>query len=380
MHPKTLFDIVTASGINFFTGVPDSLLGAFCDFISENTDENIHIIAANEGNAIALAAGHYLGTGSSGLVYMQNSGIGNAVNPLVSLADKEVYRIPMLLVIGWRGEPGVKDEPQHKKQGSITHQMLDVLGIPYFVMGDNEESSLSSVNKALDKMRDEHAPVAIVVKKGAFESYSKQNIGQGPYSVTRERAIKIVSDAIGVDDAIVASTGMISRELYEYRSKSGAGHMRDFLTVGSMGHASSIAMGIAKSQPDRRVVCLDGDGAVIMHMGALAVIGSNAANNLTHIIMNNGAHDSVGGHPTAGFKIDLAEIAMACGYKDARSISEEGEIKLSVTELNKKPGPVLIDIRVKKGARADLGRPVSTPIENKHIFMDFLLRPGGRDG
>ena len=339
-----------ASGVMFFTGIPDSLLKSFCAYL---TDRKLNLIAANEGGAVGLAAGHYLATGETACVYMQNSGQGNAVNPLASLADPDVYSIPMLLVIGWRGMPGVHDEPQHVKQGKITLELMKTLGIPTEVLPDTTAKARFCVKKLLKLAKKESRPVAVVVKRGIFEEYKLKTREDDIAKARREAVIEKVLKGLPKRAVVVSTTGMISREVYETRVRLGLGHERDFLTVGSMGHASQIALGIARVQPKRPVFCLDGDGASIMQMGNMAIVGQSGCANLTHVVLNNAAHDSVGGQPTAGGKINLKAIARACGY-------------------NRPGAPKFIEIKVAKGARADLGRPREPPQVNKKLFMGTL--------
>jgi len=359
-------------GIDFFAGIPDSLLKSFCAYITEHTDSGKHIIAANEGGAIALACGYHLATDKIGLVYMQNSGQGNAANPLISLADPEVYSIPILLLIGWRGEPGKKDEPQHVKQGKITLSFLDTLNIPYKILPDTNDRARQCLEQASKLMKDISAPVALIVKRGIFEPYQTEEYDDCLSGLTREAAIKEVVNNIGELDIIVSTTGKTSRELYEYRDTLDGDHSKDFLTVGSMGHASQIALGIALAKPQRQTFVIDGDGAVIMHMGAFAIIGSQRPTNLKHIIINNGSHDSVGGQPTAGVSISFTAIAKACGYKIALETQDLGEISQKMEILRTSQGPALLVIKVRKGARVDLGRPKTSPKENKASFMRSL--------
>lgn len=346
---------LNAGGVKFFTGVPDSLLKSFCAYL---TDRGCNQIAANEGGAIGLAAGHYLATGKPACVYMQNSGQGNAVNPLASLADPDVYSIPMLLAIGWRGMPGVHDEPQHVKQGKITLELMKTLGIPTEILPETTAKACACVKKLLKRAIQEFRPVAVVVKKGLFEEYKLKNKESDIAKAKRESVIEKIIKGLPRNAVIVSTTGMISREVYETRVRLGMGHEKDFLTVGSMGHASQIALGIAKAQPKRPVVCLDGDGASIMQMGNMAIVGQSGCKNLTHIVLNNSAHDSVGGQPTVGGKINLKAIAKACGYR----LRSDQEIA----------SPLFVEIKVAKGARADLGRPKEPPQVNKRLFMDTL--------
>lgn len=371
---KAFYEELLNNDISFFTGVPDSLLKSFCAYIKDNVSSDKNIVSANEGNAIGLAAGYHLGTRKIGLVYMQNSGIGNAVNPLASLADKLVYSIPMLLVIGWRGEPNMKDEPQHKKQGLITIETLDLLGINYEILdkATNNDEMRIKVKKAYTHMKKENEPYALVIKKDTFDEYKLKNNTNFDFELTREEAIEVVMANIKEESVIVSTTGMASRELYELREKYKENHNRDFLTVGSMGHASQIALGIALSNKDKEVYCIDGDGALLMHLGGLAIIGNQEPKNFRHILINNGAHDSVGGQETVGLKIDTLAIAKACGYKKCYSCSSKKDLEKLSKEIDDTKGTVLLEIKVKKGARKDLGRPGATPIENKEAFMKFV--------
>lgn len=374
ISPTCFFNELKSHEIDFYTGVPDSLLKNLCAYITDNLPSNQHIIAANEGGAIALAAGYHLATGRIPVVYMQNSGLGNAVNPLMSLTDKLVYNIPVLLIIGWRGEPGVKDEPQHLKQGLVTLPLLETLGIKHEVMVEDESLLPAQVNRAVGLMRETGEAYALVVRKGTFDVYKTQLNQESSLSLSRERAIELVAATLSPQDVIVSTTGKISRELFEYRAAMNHGHHQDFLTVGSMGHASQIALGIAINQPDRNVYCFDGDGATIMHTGNMAIIGTVAPSNYYHIVFNNGAHDSVGGQPTVGLKVDIPAVARALGYKTAISVDSEADLVTWLKDLTQQQAPALLEVRVKKGARSDLGRPTTTPIMNKEALMTFLSK------
>ena len=358
---------------NFYAGVPDSQLKALCTFLmgEYGIDPAHHVIAANEGNCVGLAAGYHMATGKVPVVYMQNSGEGTVVNPVASLTSRDVYGIPMVFVIGWRGEPGVHDEPQHVQQGRITNELLDVLEIEHFTVGS--ETTADDVREAMSRFRpvlDGGGSVAFVVRKGALSCDGKPDYGND-YTMTREEIVKVVSAAAG-DDPIVSTTGKASRELFEIREARGEGHGRDFLTVGSMGHASSIALGIAASKPEMRVWCIDGDGAALMHMGSMAVIGSCAPSNFVHVVVNNQAHETVGGMPTVANTVDLPAVALACGYKLALSADDRASLDAALAEALRSEGPVLVEAKCAIGARADLGRPTTTPQQNKEAFMDFL--------
>lgn len=373
IRPRHLIDCLSSYGIDFYAGVPDSLLKQLCACLTDTLPAEQHIIAANEGGAIGLAAGHYLATGRIPVVYMQNSGEGNTINPLTSLTDKDVYGLPVLLLIGWRGKPGVHDEPQHVKQGKITIPLLEVLGIRYVVLSHDEDVADSQVEDAVRYMQSTGESYALVVEKDTFESYESQVAASGrPFPMSREDAIHLVAASMGERDIVVSTTGMISRELFEYRVTKRQGHERDFLTVGSMGHASQIALGIALAQSKRRVYCFDGDGAVLMHMGAMAIVAQMAPKNFVHVVFNNGAHDSVGGQPTVGLAINLPQVAQAVGYNHVFSAVTEGELVTCLEEMNGIDGPVFLQICVRKGNRKDLGRPTTTPVENKEALMKFL--------
>ena len=373
IRPEFFIEALREKGIDCFAGVPDSLLKNICAYITDHFDAAHNIIAANEGAAVGLAAGHYLATGQPACVYMQNSGEGNIINPLASLTDQEVYNIPVLLLIGWRGRPGVHDEPQHVKQGKVTTGLLNVMGVNYEVLSKEEDKAAKQIDKAAKALANKEV-FALVIEKDTFEDYKLQNVEVNDLTMTREEAIQTVAAALGEKDCIVSTTGMISRELFEYRAAMNQGHERDFLTVGSMGHASQIALGIALAQPDRRVWCFDGDGAAIMHMGSMAIVANKAPKNYVHVVFNNGAHDSVGGQPTVGLKIDLPAVAKAVGYKATYSVDSKAELENVLAKVNSFASPVLLEIKVKKGNRKDLGRPTTTPIQNKEALMDFLKK------
>ena len=373
LNSERILSMLTTANVNFFTGVPDSLLKSFCACITDKIESKNHIIACNEGAAIGLAIGHHLATKEIPLVYMQNSGLGNAVNPLLSLASSEVYSVPMLLLIGWRGEPGTKDEPQHLHQGRVTTTLLESMDVPYKILSKDHSNAQKEISDALHECREANKPFALLARKSSFEAYDLSKSKKTLSYPSREEAIIKSASLFDENDIIVATTGMISRELYEYRSNNNLGHHRDFLTVGGMGHASQIAMGISNNiKSSGSVVCFDGDGAILMHMGSLTAIGRNLKGNFIHIVFNNGVHDSVGGQPTVGYEVNLNKIAELSGYTHtyfAKNLFElEESIKLSI----KRGGTSFIEIRVKPGNRDDLGRPRSSPKENKLILMENI--------
>lgn len=363
------FNQMKKAGISFFTGVPDSLLSNLCAYIDDHSVASDHIISANEGNAVALAAGYYLSSGKGAAVYMQNSGLGNAINPLTSLTDPQVYRIPMLLIIGWRGEPDVKDEPQHIKQGRITIKQLELLEIPYQILDKNTDST-RTLGNALATMAKIQAPVALLVRKDTFSTYKTQRIPRAWSHLTRENALQTLLQLCG-DDLVIATTGKTSREVFEIRAQQG--HTQsDFLTVGSMGHAASIALGVALNNPHKRIICLDGDGSMLMHMGSLPIIGSQKPANFIHVLLNNAAHESVGGQPTVANQIDFSAIAKACGYRQYARADNATDVQVMWKQLSEKPGPCMLEIAICIGSRDNLGRPTYTPEQNKQAFMQAV--------
>ena len=302
---------------------------------------------------------------------MQNSGQGNIVNPLASLTDKEVYNIPVLLLIGWRGKPGEHDEPQHIKQGKITTGLLNVMGINYDVLSKDETKAQKQIEKAVDIMKTTNEVYALIVEKDTFDTYTLQNTVKTSFAMSREEAIKKVAQE-AANDVIISSTGMISRELFEHRESVNQGHEHDFLTVGSMGHASQIALGVALAKPDRKIWCFDGDGAMIMHTGSMAIVGNKAPKNYIHVVFNTGAHDSVGGQPTVGLEIDMPAIAYAMKYKYVVSVDTANDLDDILKNIRNIEGPIFIEVKIKKGNRKDLGRPTTTPIQNKISLMQYL--------
>lgn len=370
ISPQFFFEELEKHGVNFFAGVPDSLLSNLCAYINDNADHNQHVITANEGNAVAMVSGYHLATGKIGAVYLQNSGLGNAVNPLVSIADSDVYRIPLIMIIGWRGEPGESDEPQHVKQGRITLEQLEILESPYWVIDANSDVKLV-LDELFSEVKRTNAPVALVVRKDTFENYKSKNHPRLMSTFKREDALDNILTLANPNDVIVSTTGKTSRELFELRKRRSE-VQRDFLTVGGMGHTASIALGVAMGCPKRRVICLDGDGSMLMHLGALPIIGDIKPTNLIHILLNNSSHESVGGQPTVAGGMDFRALANACGYRDYVAASNAEELQSVWKKLMTQQGPALLEVKISIGSRQDLGRPTSTTEENKRAFMEFL--------
>ena len=360
-------------GADFYTGVPDSQLKALCNYLMDTygIDPHHHVIAANEGNCTALAAGYHLATGKVPVVYMQNSGEGNIINPVASLLNDKVYAIPVIFIVGWRGEPGIHDEPQHIYQGEVTVKLLEDMDIAAFVIGkETGEDEVSEAMAGFRKLLDAGKSVAFVIRKGALTDAPKVEYKNDNH-MTREAIIQHIVKA-SEEDPIVSTTGKASRELFETRVANGQSHKYDFLTVGSMGHSSSIALGIAINKPDQRIWCVDGDGAVLMHMGSMAVIGANKPKNLVHVVINNGAHETVGGMPTVAGSIDLVGIARACGYPNAVCVDSFEALDRELAAAKARNELSLIEVKCSIGAREDLGRPTTTALENKKGFMEYL--------
>jgi len=374
ISPKDFVEHLGELGVSMFVGVPDSLLKPLGQYVMEALPRKQHIITADEGAAVGVALGHYLRTTTPALVYLQNSGFGNTVNPLLSLADPDVYGTPMVLVVGWRGQPGVKDEPQHVKQGGVMTQMIDAMELPYAVLPNDPDGARACVAEAVSTAVSTSGPYIVLVEKGTFESISADapltpEVAARP---SREAALDALLQQVSDDAIIIATTGMLSRELFELREQNGSDSSRDFLTVGGMGHASAIALGVAQSEHQREVWCFDGDGAALMHLGTMANIADHARSNFFHAVFNNGVHDSVGGQPTSISVVDLPAAARSLGYRSASSTGELSQLAGLVAEMRDQDGPSLVELSIKPGARADLGRPTRTPAESRQRFVDAV--------
>ena len=370
MKAEKLVEII---GSEFYSGVPDSQLKALCNHLMDKygIDPKHHIIAANEGNCTALAAGYHLATGKVPVVYLQNSGQGNIINPVASLLNDKVYAIPCVFIIGWRGEPGTKDEPQHIYQGEVTLKLLEDMGIETFIIGkETTDMEVIAAMENYKKLLASGKMVAFVVRKGALSCDAKISY-KNQYTMTREEIIRHIL-RVSQEDPIVSTTGKASRELFELREENSQSHKYDFLTVGSMGHSSSIALGIALNKPATKVWCIDGDGAALMHLGAMAVLGANKPQNIIHIVINNAAHETVGGMPTVAGCIDIVKIAKACGYDTGVCVDNLTDLDRELDAAKKRNALSLIEVKCSIGARENLGRPTTTARENKDAFMRYL--------
>tara|TARA_B100000989_G_scaffold87695_1_gene63260 strand:- start:59001 stop:60128 length:1128 start_codon:yes stop_codon:yes gene_type:complete len=371
---KKFFKFLKKNKIDFFTGIPDSVLKDFCNYLDLNFNHKNHVISSNEGTAISLAAGYNLATKKVPLVYLQNSGFGNLLNPILSLLDESVYSIPCLVLMGWRGEPKKYDEPQHITQGKLTRGLIKLINKNFYIIKGKEKEDFKEIKKIIIKTKKESKPYFILAKKGMFfnSNLSKKNKRKENNLLLRERVIEIIINSLRENYRFVSSTGMISRELYEVRNKKKSKKCIDFLTVGSMGHSSQIACGIAINSK-KKIVCIDGDGSILMHLGGLSTIGNLQPKNFIHIALNNGTHESVGGQKTTSPNVILSDIAKTCGYKNIYSkIKSEKKLKLVLKEIKKINGPTFIECKIKNGHRENLGRPKEKPIINKIKFMKNL--------
>lgn len=370
LDQKLVFETLSQHGVTFFTGVPDSYLNGFCNYALANMPER-NIIAANEGNAVGIACGHYFATEEIPLVYMQNSGMGNVINPLASLADKDVYAVPMLLLIGWRGEGNTEpNHPQHKLQGEITPKLLDVMHIPYSILTDDDADFAAVIEKAVAYCRENRQPYGLIAPKGVMAAAEKANNVDAVYPMSREEAIEVVLSHMPADTIYSATTGRATRELFFLRERRNETKAHDYLNVGSMGHASSVAFGMAMAQPERKVVCFDGDSAAIMHMGSFAMASTRPCPNYIHIVLNNGAHESVGGQPSVGHKIDFTKIAEACGYETVGApVTTEQELIAALETLKNAKKTAFLDVRIHKG----LSRKLPPIIFDHREAIDALI-------
>ncbi len=374
INPNLFLTEFLKNDVNFFTGVPDSLLKEFCLCLDSIIDKKHHIITSNEGNAISLASGNYLGSGMVPLVYMQNSGFGNAINPLLSLCDPDVYSIPLIILVGWRGEPGIKDEPQHIKQGRVQIDLLKVLNLDYDIISKNDKNFQEKISTGINKAKTLSRPFVFLIKKGTFLSSGISLNRKNEQKMFREDALKVIIKCLDKDQIVVSTTGKTSREIYEVRENRGESHEKDFLTVGSMGHCSSIALGIALAKPERSIVCIDGDGSMLMHLGSLTNIAVLKPKNFYYILINNEVHESVGGQYTAAKDIDLSSLVSSMGVFKQCKVSLKDEFEQKLKEFFSTSGPVFIEVKIKPGSRKDLGRPKIPPAQNKLDFMKFIKK------
>ncbi len=377
-------DQLAALGVRFVAGVPDTILCELAGRLGAPDSPLRHLVACNEGAAVAAAIGHHLASGAVAAVYLQNSGLGHAANPLASLAAPEVCSIPLLLLVGWRGELAddgtqLADEPQHRLQGRLTPAQLDLLGIAHETLGPADSDPAAALRRLLRLALRRQRPVALLLRRGTFAPAPAGSVGPplaaGAPQMSREQAIEACLRALPAGAATVATTGMASRELFDLRRRRGEPHDLDFLVVGAMGHASHVALGLCCADPGRPVLCLDGDGAALMHLGALASCAG--ARGLLHVVLNNGAHESVGCQPTSAPALRLAALARACGYARVATVRSAASLEAAVRDFLEGGQSGFIEAVCRVGHRADLGRPALAPREAARQFMRALRRPAG---
>lgn len=360
-----LFKFIENKKINFFSGVPDSILKNTKSYL-EKKNKHQHIITANEGSAVSSCIGYFLATGKIGCAYMQNSGLSNAINPLISIAHQKVYSIPLFLLIGWRGAPGIKDEPQHLVKGSITIQILKLLKIKYLIL--ESEKDFRKLNKLIKFSRKNNSIVACLIKKNVLDLKNKSNKSNYKfYGIKREFFLKSLLANIKSFTNIISTTGYTSRELHQLRKKYYLKKGKDFYMVGGMGHSSMVALGVSL-QTSKDTICLDGDGSMIMHMGSIANIGTYAKKNYKHILLNNFSHESVGGQRTFSENLNFEEISNGAGYKKYFYLDKEKNIKKILKKFLISSGPCFLEVKIKTGAMKNLSRP-SDLIKIKKSFM-----------
>jgi len=377
IHAQKFVHAALRQGFNLWSGVPCSYLKPFINYVIDDPKVR-YVPASNEGDAVAIAGGNQL-TGHRGVAIFQNSGLGNAVNPLTSF--HHTFKIPVLLIVTLRGEPGgPSDAPQHGLMGPITTQMLDTMQVKWEYFPTDEAEIEAALQRAVDHMDGEGLPFAFVMKKGSVEAYERQNSSPvvptpwvkartsgAPKAVaTRNEMLKAVQATAGWNDPVLATTGYTGRELYALEDRD-----NQFYMVGSMGCVSSIGLGIALARPHKRVIAVDGDGAVLMRMGALASNGYQKPANLVHIILDNGRHESTGGQATVSPAVDLCAVAAACGYEHIHDITHPDELH-SLLQKPANAGLTFIRARTVAGSPKDLPRPQQKPYELALRFSEFL--------
>ena len=363
---KELFNTLKKNKISFFTGVPDSVLKNLLSYFNKFYNSK-HIIAVNEGSAVSIGMGYYLSTKKIPCVYLQNSGLGNAINPLISIANQKVYSIPLLLIIGWRGSPNKKDEPQHMAKGKITTRLLKLLDINYCVLRDKKD--LGSLSKLIKNARITKKTVACLIENKILKSnkkYSqiKKKIGL-PYR--RDFILQLLKQ-ISNDTKIISTTGYTSRELAQIRKEKKLFKGKDFYMVGGMGHASMVSFGYSLNSK-KQVICLDGDGSILMHLGSIRTFGYFGHSKLKHILLNNNAHESVGGQPTTAAKIDFKKLVKSLGYKNYFKISKSEQMNFIIKSFLTSKGPSFLEVLINEGTLNNLSRPRDL-IKIKNQFME----------
>ena len=357
-----LINLLKKNNTNFFTGVPDSVLKELSSYLKNKRN---HIIATNEGAAVSIGIGHYLSTKKIPCIYMQNSGLSNALNPLISIAHKKVYSIPLILVIGWRGSPRIKDEPQHNVKGKITQQLLKLLNIKYTVLKSNKD--FAKFDKQIKYAKKSKSIVACLIERGTLQKIIKSNSKKDFYNLDKEFFLKKLLEELPSKSKVIASTGYNSRELMYLRKKFNFNNSKDFYMVGGMGHTSSVALGFSLSSKNK-TFCIDGDGSFLMHLGSIMTAGNFANKNFKYILLNNNTHDSVGGQSTNADNIDFDRLSKSLGFKKFYSIKKKQNLRKIIKNFIKINSPSFLEVKVTNSKIKKLPRPDDL-IKIKNQFM-----------
>ena len=361
---KSLINLLKKNNSNFYTGVPDSVLKEL-SFALRNKGTKNHIIATNEGSAVSLGIGNYLSTKKVPCIYMQNSGLSNALNPLISIAHEKVYSIPLILIIGWRGSPKIKDEPQHNVKGQITESLLKLLNINYTII--RTIADLKKFDKQIKSAKKKNSIVACLIEQGTLEKTKQINKKKDFYKLDKELFLKTLLESLEKNTKIISSTGYNSRELMFLRNKYKIQNSRDFYMVGGMGHSSSVALGYSLSTK-KKTICVDGDGSLLMHLGSIKTVGTFAKNNFKYILLNNNSHDSVGGQNTYADDINFKNLSKSLGFKKFYLIKNDRNLKKNIQKFLKDKNLCFLEVKVSNSKIKNLPRPTNL-IKIKKLFM-----------
>jgi phosphonopyruvate decarboxylase len=363
---KKLLIFLEKNNLNFFSGVPDSVLKNFTNLL---INKSSHVLATNEGSAVSIGIGYHLSFNKLPCIYMQNSGLANAINPLISIAHKGVYSIPMMMLIGWRGSPGIKDEPQHLIKGKITKNLLKLLGIKYEII--ESEKDFNKIKKLINFSKKKKVPVACLFKKGVLKkvNYHKKFSERSTIKnkILRSEVIREILKSIQNNTKIISTTGYTSRELYQIRKNEGYHKGKDFYMIGGMGHSSSVALGAAFKK-NKKILCLDGDGSMLMHLGSLHTVGLMNKNNFKHILLNNQSHESVGGQEISFKRVKMEKLIKGLGYSKYIQLKDKKDLKNKIQSVLKYKGSIFLEVLIEKGAIKNLGRPKNF-IKIKNNFL-----------
>jgi phosphonopyruvate decarboxylase len=366
--PRGLVDVLVSCGVRFATGVPDSLLAPLCDQVDDRRSIQ-HIIAASEGSALALGGGHYLATGQRPLIYMQNSGLPNAINPYLSMCHPSAYAIPSIWVIGWRGEPGVPDEPQHRAIGAATEGLLALLNVPVFMLRSGDADELDRLEAWMQDR--EQGTVAVLVSARAVDADRRAPRRLEARPLKRREVLEHLVTGLDEEDTIFAGIGHVGRELLAVRGGAPTEFAGDLLCVGGMGHASQFALGFALARPERRVWCLDGDGAFTMHMGACSWLTRHPEQRFIHVLFDNGVHASVGGQPVCGQAVDFGRIAGALGYQHIERVSTLPAAQAALDQARARRAPTFLWCMVDERSASGLPRPRLELAARRELFWSL---------